>query len=73
MSVFNEVLEWQEHADHARQVAAHLTNPEAKQAMLQAAKGLRAPSKGYRRQGAETRLHVRNSLRGEAHLINGAT
>jgi hypothetical protein len=39
MSVFDEALEWQGHADQARQVAAQLTDPGAKQAMLQAAKG----------------------------------
>jgi hypothetical protein len=39
MSVFNEALEWQNHAEQARQVAGRLTNPAARQAMLQAAKG----------------------------------
>jgi hypothetical protein len=39
MSVFNEALEWQDRAEQAREVAGRLTNPAARQAMLQAAKG----------------------------------
>jgi hypothetical protein len=39
MPVFNEALEWQDCADQARQVAGQLTDPRAKQAMLQAAQG----------------------------------
>ena len=40
MPAFNEALEWQDRADHARRVAGQLTDPVAKQAMLQAAKGV---------------------------------
>jgi hypothetical protein len=39
MAVFNEALEWQDRAEQARQAAGKLTDPGAKQAMLQAAKG----------------------------------
>ena len=39
MSFFNETLEWQDRAQQAREVVARLTDPAARQAMLQAAKG----------------------------------
>ena len=39
MSVYNEALEWHDRAEQARQVVGQLTDPAAKQAMLQAAKG----------------------------------
>jgi hypothetical protein len=39
MSVFNEALEWRDRAERAQQVAGELSDPGAKQAMLQAAKG----------------------------------
>jgi len=39
MSFFNEALEWQDRAQQAREVVARLTDPAARQAMLQAAKG----------------------------------
>jgi hypothetical protein len=39
MLVFNEALEWRDRAEQARQVARQLTDPGAKQAMLQAARG----------------------------------
>jgi hypothetical protein len=39
MSAFDGALEWQDRADHARRAAGQLTDPVAKQAMLQAAKG----------------------------------
>jgi hypothetical protein len=39
MAIFNEALDWRDRAVQARQVARQLTDPGAKQAMLQAAKG----------------------------------
>jgi len=39
MSVYNEALEWHDRAEQARQVVGQLTDPAAKQVMLQAAKG----------------------------------
>jgi len=39
MSAFDGALEWQDRADHARRAAGQLTDPVAKQAMLQAANG----------------------------------
>ena len=39
MSVYHEALEWHDRAEQARQVAGQLTDPAAKQVMLQAAKG----------------------------------
>jgi hypothetical protein len=39
MSVFKEALEWERRAEQAREVAGQLTDPGAKRAMLQAAKG----------------------------------
>ena len=39
MPVFNEALEWRDRAEQARQLAGQLTDPGAKRAMLQAAKG----------------------------------
>jgi hypothetical protein len=39
MSVFDEALEWRDRAEQARQVSGELTDPAAKQAMLQAANG----------------------------------
>jgi hypothetical protein len=37
MSVFNEALEWRDRAEQAREVAGQLTDPGAKQAVLQLA------------------------------------
>jgi hypothetical protein len=34
MSVFNEALEWRDRAEQAREAAGQLTDPEAKQAVL---------------------------------------
>jgi hypothetical protein len=39
MSIIDEALEWRDRAEQAWQVAGELTDPGAKQAMLQAAKG----------------------------------
>jgi hypothetical protein len=39
MPVFDQALEWQDRAEQAREVAVQFTDPGAKQAMLQAAKG----------------------------------
>jgi hypothetical protein len=39
VSVFDQALEWQARADHARNLAERLTDPGAKRALLQAAKG----------------------------------
>ena len=40
MSAFKEVLEWQDRAEQVRQVAGHLTDPVAKQAMLPGREGV---------------------------------
>ena len=60
MSVYNEALEWHDRAEQARQVAGQLTDPAAKQAMLQAAKSYEylARAASYRAQNCDCALQT---------------
>jgi hypothetical protein len=77
MSVFDEALEWRDRAEQARQVAGDLTDPGAKQAMLQAANGYEhlARAAGAKAQKRDTnepgvRHELRNLCPRSAEVIN---